>query len=163
MIDKTVTLQIIDEQIKQLQTEGKALIEKFGWNIEVKDMTVYVNMKSNKDNEQYLLRIQCEGYPEKDLTIQFVDETSRVPKSRAWPVDEPEGDKKVFLPERMIICLTPRKGDLWAIPEIIQRIQYYLDYSGYKGRYDPAHQEVKLEPYRVAKIGNNNTRTNPCY
>ena len=134
MIDKEITRRCIEEQISQLEREGRDLIEKHGWNIEVKDTTVYVKMRSIKDKEEYLLRIQCEGYPEKNLFIQFVDPSSRIPKSSAWPVDQPVGDRPVFLPDRMIICLVPKSGSVYAIPEVIQKIQFYLNYDGYIGR-----------------------------
>ncbi len=135
MIDKEITRRLVEEQISQLNRENRNLIEKNGWKIEIKDTTVYVKMRSTKDGEEYLLRIQCEGYPEKNLFMQFVDPASRIPKSNAWPLDRPVGNRQVFLPDRMIICLYPKSGSVWAIPEIIQRIQFYLNYDGYIGRH----------------------------
>lgn len=145
MIDKEITRRIVEEQISQLKRESRDLIERHGWRIEVEDTTVFVKMRSSKDGEEYLLRIQCDGYPEKDLFIQFVDHSSRIPKSSVWPVDRPVGDRRVFLPDRMIICLVPKSGSVLAIPEIIQRIQFYLNYDGYIGRHSSLVQRSRLE------------------
>jgi hypothetical protein len=132
MIDKEITRRIIDEQISQLSRGG--LVAKHGWSIEVKDTTVYVKMRSGKDGEEYLLRIECDGYPEKEPLTQFVDFSSRVPKPDVWPVDKPVGDKPFFLPSRMIVCVVPSCGSVLSVPEIIQKVQFYLDYEGYLGR-----------------------------
>ncbi len=106
------------------------------WMIErSQNTTVNEKMKSHKDNEEYLLRIETNGYPFWTPHIEFVDLLSRSSVASAWPVDAPVGWIPVFRVDRRFVCLVPKAGAVWSIPEIILRIQYYLDYDGYIGRY----------------------------
>ena len=137
MIDKAVTREIIKEQNNQLKREGKNLIERYGWKIEVRDTAVYVNIRSIKDDEEYMLRIQCNNYPEKRPTIEFVDPSSRKPKLSAWPIIRPKAGRPAIQTDRMFICFGPSSSlpYTYTIGEIIYQIQSYLNSEGYKGRH----------------------------
>ncbi len=117
------------------QKDNADLIQSNDWIIEVKDTTVFVKMKSHKDGEEYLLRITTTGYPFWSPHIDFIDFSTKTSVARAWPVDRPKGWIPVFRVDRGFVCLVPKAGPIWSIPEIILRIQYYLDYDGYIGRY----------------------------
>jgi hypothetical protein len=135
LIDKEIRRLIVEEQMGKFQKDDAGLIKANEWTIEIEDTTVFVKMRSHKDGERYLLRITTTGYPFWTLHIDFVDFSTRTSEARAWPVDKPEGWVPVFRVDRRFVCLVPKAGSVWSIPEIILRIQYYLDYDGYVGRY----------------------------
>lgn len=121
--------------MSKFQKESANSIKSNEWTIKVEDTTVFVEMKSHKDGEKYLLRISTTEYPYWSPHIDFIDFTTKRSDARAWPVDKPVGWIPVFRVDRRFVCLVPKVGPVWSIPEIIIRIQHYLDYDGYVGRY----------------------------
>ena len=131
MIDRSLTVEILREQVKQIEDRSK----KYGWEIEVKDTTVYVKLKSSRDNEIYMLRMKCENYPEKIPRVEFVDSSYRVPKLRAWPIMRPKAGKPIIQTDRMFICFAPGSGPPCTVGEIVQLIQNSIDSDDYRGRH----------------------------
>jgi len=130
-MDREISKRIILEQVAQI---NPVLKQRYGWEIEVDEMTVYVRLKSSKDSESYMLRIQCDDYPEKNPVMQFVNPETRNSEPKAWPVDQPTEGSPVFRQD-MTICLAPPPPAKWeTLGERIHRMQFYLDYEGYKGR-----------------------------
>lgn len=126
-MDRDVIKTIIEEQVKAI---NPLLREKYGWQIEISDLSVFAKMKSFKDNEEYTVRIQCDNYP--NVTIHFVNPSTRNPEPTAWPIDQPSEGPSVFGDMNFTFC-RPGPGQ-WTIGEMIHRIQFYLNYEGYKGR-----------------------------
>lgn len=127
MLDRGVARTIIEEQVKAI---NPVLKERYGWEIEIRDLSVFVEMRSFKDDEKYMVRIQCDNYP--NVVIQFVNPSTRNPEPNAWPIDQPSEGPSVFGDMNFTFC-RPGPGQ-WTIGEMIHRIQFYLNYEGYKGR-----------------------------
>lgn len=91
---------------------------------------MFVRMRSFKDNEEYMVCIQCDNYP--NIVIQFVNPSTKKPEPTAWPIDQPSEGTSVFGDMNFTFC-KPGPGQ-WTIGEMIHRLQFYLNYEGYKGR-----------------------------
>lgn len=118
---------IIEEQVKVI---NPILLERYGWRIEIEDLNVFVRMRSFKDNAEYMVRIRCDNYP--NIVIQFVNPSTRNPEPTAWPIDQPSEGPSVFSDMNFTFC-KPGPGK-WTIGEMIHRLQFYLNYEGYRGR-----------------------------
>lgn len=126
-MDRNVAKAIIEEQIKAI---NPILLERYGWRIEIENLNVFVRMKSFKDDEEYMVHIQCDNYP--NIVILFVNPSTKNPEPIAWPIDQPSEGKSVFGDMNFTFC-RPGPGQ-WTIGEMIHRLQFYLNYEGYRGR-----------------------------
>lgn len=74
-VSKEISIDTVEEELKKCQIHA----ERFGWvisDIDLEQLVFRVQIKSPVDNEEYLLEIKFDNYPEWPLCIEFIDPTS---------------------------------------------------------------------------------------
>ena len=122
------TQQIIEEHLREM---NPSLIQRYSWKITVESIDVYASMKSFKDGEEYTLRMHCEGYPNQNPQVGFINPQTKALEPTACPlISQSEGIPNIGPGN---ICIRPQSGT-WTIGEIIHRFQCYLNSETYGGR-----------------------------
>lgn len=149
-----VTRALLDEQLKDV----RSLAATHGWRVEsdLDALTVDVKMESPEDDEEYIVRFECEGYDAKPPLVEMVDpETGEVGTSYAYFDD---GHDLTANSEGPILChrfnrrvyeengihdnwndmagWQQKAGHLTNLGDILVYIHSRLGVSHYDGRYE---------------------------
>ena len=129
-IDREISKKIVEQQVKEI---NPVLVQKYGWKIELAELTLDVFMRSSKDNESYLFRLRCDNFPEAHPQMTFLNPSTRNPDPAAWPVIQPP-DQFTIIGDGAMTCLGKPSPGQWTVGEIVHRIQLYLESDKYQGR-----------------------------